>query len=220
MATELLEIEPGARNVVGEAAEGRLRLMPLSVAQYHRMIDAGILAEDTRIELLDGMLVPKDRGDSGEDPMVVGEEHAYVVNQLMRLDRRLGDRPAHSQVQQPITISEARGEPEPDAAIVLRRITTLGKPTAADVSCVIEVAGTSLTRDRTTKLRHYARGGIPQYLIIDLANRTAEEYLNPDPAAAIYSESAIHDARATLRLFLDDSDRLNVALADLLPLSR
>ncbi|MBC7943828.1 MAG: hypothetical protein H7X91_00845, partial [Burkholderiales bacterium] len=54
MATQLLEIQPGARNVVSEAAEGWLRLMPLSVEQYHRMIDEGILEEDTRIELLDG----------------------------------------------------------------------------------------------------------------------------------------------------------------------
>ncbi|MGI9046313.1 MAG: hypothetical protein ACR2FI_05905 [Burkholderiales bacterium] len=70
MTTQLLEIRSGARNVVSEAAEGRLQLMPLSVEQYHRMIDEGILAEDMRVELLDGMLVPKDRGDPGGDAMV------------------------------------------------------------------------------------------------------------------------------------------------------
>lgn len=217
MAAELLEIEPGARNVVGEAAAGRLRVMPLSVAQYHRMIDEGILADDTGIELLDGMLVPKDRGDASGNPMVVGDEHAYVVNQLMRLDRRLGERPAHIQVQQPITIAEAGGEPEPDAAIVLRPITALGKPAASDVCCVIEVAGTSLARDRSTKLRHYARGAIPQYIIIDLANRTAEEYRNPDPEGGVYRKQVIHDSGAMLRLLLTGSDRLEVALTDILP---
>lgn len=217
MTTELLEIEPGARNVIGEAAGERLRLVPLSVDQYHRMIDEGILAEDAGVELLDGMLVPKDRGDAGGDPMVIGEEHAYVVKQLAALMRQLDHSRIHIQTQQPVAISEASSEPEPDASIMLRPITAMGNPAAKDVSCVIEVAGTSLARDRTTKLRHYARGGIPQYLIINLADRTAEEYMNPDPAAGVYGEPAIHTADAALRLHLEGSGRLDVLLADLLP---
>src|SRR5690606_33590578 len=68
MTVGLLNIEPGSRNVFTEAA-GPLRLVPLTVEQYHRMIDAGILDEDSGIELLDGMLVPNDRGDVGADPM-------------------------------------------------------------------------------------------------------------------------------------------------------
>ncbi|MBC7943984.1 MAG: Uma2 family endonuclease [Burkholderiales bacterium] len=216
MATQLLEIQPGARNVVSEAAQGWLRLMPLSVEQYHRMIDEGILEEDTRVELLDGMLVPKDRGDVGGDPMVTGEEHAYVVNQLANLALRLGRRRIHVQTQQPIVIPED-GEPEPDAAIVLRPISTLGKPHSRDASCVIEVAGTSLHRDRTTKLRHYARGGIPQYIMINLADRSAEEYLRPDAQAAIYGERIIHSINAVLELHLAADERLSVALAELFP---
>jgi hypothetical protein len=65
MTTELLEIGPGVRNVIGKTAGGRLRLVPLAIEQYHRMINEGILPEDTSVELLDGMLVPKDRGDAG-----------------------------------------------------------------------------------------------------------------------------------------------------------
>lgn len=38
-------------------------------------------------------------------------------------------------------------------------------------------------RDRTTKLRHYARAGIPQYVILNLGERTAEEYLRGRQAA-------------------------------------
>lgn len=220
MAAELLEIAPGARNVVGEGTDGRLRLVPLSIEQYHRMIDEGILPEDTGVELLDGMLVPKDRGDVGGDPMVIGEEHAYVVNQLANLALRLDRRRIHIQTQQPVTIAEAGGEPEPDAAIVLRPITAVGKPNAKDVSCVIEVAGASLGRDRTTKLRHYARGGIAQYIIIDLADRTAAEYLNPQSAAGVYAKSITYTAEAVLRLRLCDDDRLDVRLAELLPPAR
>jgi Uma2 family endonuclease len=121
------------------------------------------------------------------------------------------------QTQQPVSIPEASSEPEPDAAIVLRPSRTSAKPTAAEVACVIEVAGTSLRRDRTTKLRHYALGGIPQYILINLADRTAEEYLLPRPQDGVYGESVVHSADATLCLRLAGDERLDVLLADLLP---
>jgi Uma2 family endonuclease len=216
MAEPLLKVEPGAPNVIGEAAGGRLELLPLSVEQYDRMIEEGILPEDTGVELLDGFLVRKDRGDAGGDPTTVGEAHAYVVRQLAYLGLRLDPTRLHLQTQQPIVIPGA-GEPEPDAAIVVRSITAIGKPHAADVTCVIEVAGTSLERDRTTKLRHYARGGIPQYVILNLQDRTAEEYLDPDPSAGIYTTRDFRTAHDTLRLHLTDDERLDVAVGQLFP---
>ncbi len=216
MAEQLLKVEPGAPNVFGESAAGRLELLPLSVEQYDRMIDEGILAEDTGVELLDGVLVRKDRGDAGGDPTTVGEAHAYVVTQLAYLGLRLDPARQHLQTQQPVVIPGA-GEPEPDAAIVLRPITAAGKPRGEHVSCVIEVAGTSRERDRTTKLRHYARGGIPQYVILDLHERAAEEYVEPDPEAGSYGRRITHAAGARLRLRLGGGDGLEVALAELFP---
>lgn len=212
----LLRVEPGARNVIGEAAGGELRLLPLTVEQYERMIDDGILSEDTGMELLDGVIVRKDRGDPGGDPMTVGEAHAHVVNQLAHLGLRLDSSRMHLQTHQPVVIPED-GEPEPDAAIVLRPLAALGKPRAEDVSCVIEVAGTSLERDRTTKLRHYARGGVPQYIILNLAEAAAEEYLLPDPATGTYASTVLHAPEETLRLRLTDAEALDVPLADLFP---
>lgn len=212
-----LTVEPGAPNVIGESLGGQLEILPLSVEQYDRMIEEGILAEDTSVELLDGVLVRKDRGDAGGDPMTVGEAHAYVVRQLAYLVLRLDAATTHIQTQQPIVILEAGGEPEPDAAIVSRPITTTEKPHAEHVTCVIEVAGTSLRRDRTTKLRHYARGGIPQYVILVLADRTAEEYLDPDRNSGAYGRRVVHRADATLALRLAGAATLSVVLADLFP---
>lgn len=211
-----LRVEPGAPNVIGESVGGRLELLPLSVEQYDRMIEEGILPEDTSVELLDGMLVRKDRGDAGGDPMTVGDAHAYVVTQLAYLGLRLDSQVAHLRTQQPVVIPGA-GEPEPDAAIVLRPVTAAAKPHAEHVSCVIEVAGTSLNRDRTTKLRHYARGGIAQYVVLVLADRTAEEYLEPDRNAGTYRRRTVHPSEAALALRLANEDTLSVALADLFP---
>ena len=134
MATgeQRLKVEPGARNVIGESVAGRLEIVPLSVEQYDRMIEDGILAEDAAVELLDGILVRKDRGDAGGDAMTVGETHAYVVTQLAYLGLRLDPAVMHLRTQQPIVIPEA-GEPEPDAAIIRRPITTIEKPRAEHV---------------------------------------------------------------------------------------
>lgn len=217
MTVGLLDIEPGSRNVITETTAGRFRLVPLTVDQYHRMLDAGILPEDSGIELLDGILVPKDRGDAGAEPMVVGEEHSYAVNQLASLLVRLDRNRMYIQTQQPVAIPEAGGEPEPDAAIVLRPMTAPGKPTAADVSCIVEVAGSSLERDRTTKLRHYARGGISQYLIINLAERSVEEYLDPNVRKGTYARTLTYGREDRLDLHLGGEERLSVKVGDLMP---
>lgn len=216
MAEQLLRVAPGAPNVFGEAAAGRLALLPLSVEQYDRMIEEGILPEDTGVELLDGVLVRKDRGDAEGDPTTVGEAHAYVVKQLAFLGLRLDPTRVHLQTQQPVVIPGA-GEPEPDAAIVALPITSSGKPRAQDVTCVIDVAGTSLERDRTTKLWHYARGGIGQYVILDLRARVAEEYLEPDDEAGAYLTRRVHPVGAHLRLRLAGGDELEVVIAALFP---
>lgn len=214
MSEHLLKIGPGAQNVIGEATGGDLLLRPLSVEEYGRMIDEGILPEDTGTELLDGILVRKDRGDPGGDPMTVGEAHAYVVRQLAHLGLGLDAGRVHLQTQQPVVIPNY-GEPEPDAAIVLRPVTATAKARAEDVSCVLEVAGTSLKRDRTTKLRHYARGGIPQYVILDLAAQAAEEYLDPERSAGTYARRVVHPSSASLRLRLSAGEALEISLGKL-----
>jgi Uma2 family endonuclease len=217
MEHDLLYIRPGERNVITEAKGGGMQVVPLSLNQYHRMIDEGILPEDSAVELLDGVLVPKDRRDAEGGPMVIGESHAYVVNQLARLLVKMDLEKVYVQTQQPIAIPEAGSEPEPDAAIVLRPMGTIGKPQASDIACVIEVAGSSLERDQTTKLRNYALGAIPQYIIIDLARRQAEEHLSPDPVEGRYRKSRIHESTGSMVLHLGGTDHLEVRLVDLLP---
>ena len=78
---------------------------------------------------------------------------------------------------------------------------------------MIEVAGT-LERDRTTKLRHYARSGIPQYVILRLGDRTAEEYLAPDPATGTYTQRKTHLPGSTLHLQAGD-EHLEVSVDQL-----
>ena len=76
---------------------------------------------------------------------------------------------------------------------------------------------TSLERDRTTKLRHCARGGIPQYVILDLADHSADEYLVPNRESATYAKRARHLPGATIALRLAGDATLAVSLGDLFP---
>ena len=54
-------------------------------------------------------------------------------------------------------------------------------PTAKDVLLVIEVADTSLERDRDVKIPGYAAAGIPEAWLVDLATDAISMYRAPGP---------------------------------------
>lgn len=175
---------------LGANGNGGIRQVPLTVEQYHRMIETGILAEGEPVELLGGALVHKDRSAAGEDEMTVGHEHVLSVKKLARLDRKLGRSGCHMQTQQPVTIPDF-DEPEPDGAIVAGEPDDYAGrlPGPGDVSCIIEVADSSLRIDRTVKLPVYADAGIPQYVIVNLVDRVVEVYMRPLAGRGRYAEA-------------------------------
>ena len=138
----------------------RLATRRFSIREYQRMIDAEVLAEDEHVELLDGVIVPM----SPTSP-----RHAAQVARLGQLLRsRLGGRVLVRE-EKAITV-EPVTQPEPDLAIVRARSDFYARahPTAGDVLFLIEVADTSLERDRGVKLALYAAGGIPVVWVLDL----------------------------------------------------
>jgi len=110
------------------------------------------------------------------------------------------------------------GEPEPDASIVRGTPRDYEGRLAGpgDVTCVIEAAHGSLERDRQEKLPIYAAAGVPQYVIINLQNRTAEVYESPDPVGAQYRSRATLEAGQTLSLRLPDGV-FEVKVSEILP---
>jgi Uma2 family endonuclease len=170
-----------------------------TVDQYHAMLDAGILQEGDPIELLEGQLVWKDRSATGEDPMTVGDAHAWVLDAIQELDPRFRKLGCYVRIQQPVTFSPS-SEPEPDAAIVRgTRDDYRGRhPGPKDILCLIEVADSSLTRDRSLKYRIYAKAGVPLYVIINLQERVAEVYTMPRRER--YADPQLLKPRAKLTL--------------------
>jgi Uma2 family endonuclease len=162
---------------------------PFSVAEYHRMVDAGILSEDDRVELLEGVIVLM---SPQKDP------HGHAVEVLndrlvLQVSGRFRVRP-----QLPLTLDD-RSEPEPDLAVV-----PLPEPGALagnrrTALLVIEVAGESLRKDRLVKSRVYARAGVPEYWIVNLEERCVEVQRDPDPDAGTYRTSLRASAGEELR---------------------
>src|SRR5438132_62975 len=78
-----------------------------SVAEYHRLIQIGILTEDDNLELLEGYLVHK---------MSRNPPHDGTIQKVMKRLLRFHPAGWEVRVQSAITLPES--EPEPDLAVV------------------------------------------------------------------------------------------------------
>src|SRR5688572_896991 len=83
-----------------------------SVEDYYRMAEAGILAPDARVELIEGEVV---------DMAPIGSLHASVVTRLNRLLQSCLDASlALVAIQNPIRLDQ-RSEPQPDVCLLKPR---------------------------------------------------------------------------------------------------
>ena len=143
-----------------------------TLAEYHQVVDAGVL-DDQPVELLAGEIVVM----SPE-----GESHASISTDAGEyLVLLLGER---AQVRQakPITLTAVDSEPEPDLAVVER----LGRgyrdhhPYPENVYWLIEYSNTSLSKDLDEKKRVYADAGIPEYWVVNLRDMTVLVFRDPE----------------------------------------
>ena len=155
----------------------------LTIEDYHRMGESGILNEDDRVELIEGELV---------DMPPIGSKHADCVSRLTRLLIRQTE--AVVRVQDPIQLP-GYSEPEPDIAIVCNRSYAQDHPGTKDVLLLIEVADSSLDYDRMIKVPLYAHHGIPEVWLIDVQNERME----------IHRQPSLEGYRLTLRPAKDES---------------
>jgi len=144
---------------------------PLTVDEYHRMGEAGILTERDRVELIEGELIAMSP---------IGSEHSGTVNALTRrLVQMVGDRGVVA-VQNPVQLDDLT-EPEPDFAVLKPRADDYRRatPRANEVLLIIEVADSSLGYDRAVKRSLYARHGIPEFWIVNLVAGEVEVCRTP-----------------------------------------
>lgn len=181
------------------------------------MVEAGILPEDTSIELLRGTLEYRDTRDS-EDDMGEGKKHRLVVALLGKLGAKLDTDARHLSTQSTIVCGD-KYMPVPDAAVFhgVPRDYVDRFPSPEDVYALIEVSVTSYAKDVRSKLSDYARVGIRQYVILNLNNRTAEVYTDPNVADGTYATKITVAADGVLALRVGEAETFDVPLAELLP---
>jgi Uma2 family endonuclease len=161
------------------------RVRPWRRVEYEKMVAEGLFAGE-RVELIEGMIVEM----SPQDP-----RHAAVVQRLTRvLGGALNGR-ADIRVQLPLAVSE-ESLPEPDVAVVTLTDFDDAHPTTAFL--VVEVAETSLRKDRHVKTALYARAGVPEYWVVNLVDRLIEVHV--EPAGATYARVAAARPRESVRL--------------------
>ena len=145
----------------------------LTVAEYHRLGENGIFDEDSRVELIEGDLIAMPP---------IGEQHASKTRRLNQLfSLRVGDA-AIVDVQNPVML-DAHSEPQPDVVLLKPRpdFYESAHPRPEDVLLLIEVSDSTLRYDRDIKVPLYAKAGIPEVWLLDVAGQRLEVYRRPSP---------------------------------------
>lgn len=155
-----------------------------TVEQYHRLGELGILTPEDQVELLEGWIVRK----MNQRPI-----HSFIVRSLNECFMRQLPQGWICQCQLPVTT--ANSEPEPDVAILKGEQSDFRghHPSGRDCRLLIEVADTSLERDRA-KASIYRLAGVQEYWIINVGEKVIERFVfstspNTEPQIVRASES-------------------------------
>jgi Uma2 family endonuclease len=146
-------------------------LYRFSVSQYDQMIRDGMIGENDRVELIEGLLVTK-----------MGRNRPHIVAGNLGLEAltRIVPQGWYVAKEDPVAVSEW-SKPEPDLAVVRGKAKDYldRDVTAADVALVVEIAESSLLSDRSEMTKVYAKAAIPVYWIVNLVDRQIEVYTEP-----------------------------------------
>ena len=176
--------------VMDELEEPRVARHKLTVEEYYRMAEVGVLAHDARIELIEGEVI---------DMAPTGTRHYAAVMRLDHLIKHAVGSSALVAVQSPLRLGK-HSEPEPDVVVLKPRddFYASALPTGPDTLLVIEVSDTTLAYDVRIKAPLYARHGVPELWILDLSGKALRCLRNP--VGDTWTEISILSQPGTLAL--------------------
>lgn len=162
----------------------------LTVEEYFRMAEVGLLAPDARVELIDGEII---------DMAPMGYRHSSVISRLHgRFARELVGQ-ACVWDQGTLRLS-GLSAPQPDLVLLKYREDEYGlsPPSPDDVLLIVEVSESSLRYDRKVKLPLYARHNIPEVWIIDVAALRIQFFHTLEAGQYTYAASTPAPGRISL----------------------
>lgn len=154
-------------------------------AEYDRMVEIGFF-QGERVELIHGVIVKM---------APIAPSHASPVDLLTEIlvPRLLGR--ARVRIQQSFVAAD-ESEPEPDVAVVPLGDYSAAHPDRAFL--VIEVADSSLRKDRYIKGPLYAISNVEEYWLVNVATRTVE--VHRGPSADGWGQITRHGREATITI--------------------
>lgn len=179
----------------------------ITVDQYDRMLETGILRDGDPVELIDGMLVPK---------MPKTPEHGYPIKTLSMLIPPILASGWTWIAQDPIRLPEY-DEPEPDFAVLAGNVKDYAHrhPAPGEIAIVVEVAVSSLKTDRGKKRAAYALADIPIYWIVNLKDRQIE--VCSRPSGRRYRSIKVYKPGQLLPVVINGNQIGDIAVDDILP---
>jgi Uma2 family endonuclease len=137
-----------------------------------RLTELGVLSPDKKFELMDGEII---------ELMPAGPAHIMAVGVIAEVLEGEFPRSAfHVRQEKPVRLG-VHYDPLPDLAVVKGhwRDYPARLPGPSDVVLVVEVADTSVERDRSEKLAAYSAAGIPEYWLANLRDGQVEVHREP-----------------------------------------
>jgi Uma2 family endonuclease len=186
-----------ASSVLSDPPEAAVSLRRLTVAEYHKLGEVGVLQPTDRVELFDGLLIQM---------APIGPEHQFILEKLNEIfsEQRRGRFKVGP--GRPIPIPDFN-ELQPD--LVLFKTEAGGRRqhiSPQQIYLVVEVSDTTLKYDSEKKLLAYQNAGIPEYWIVDVPDAFVRVFrLN---AQGKYEGAAVSQGTLACQAFPDVEVRL------------
>jgi Uma2 family endonuclease len=139
--------------------EPNVSLRKLTIEEYHKLGEAGILHPSDRVELIDGLLVQM---------APIGPEHQFILEELNDIFSEQKKGRFKVGPGRPIPIPDLN-EPQPDMVLFKTDAGTRRRHASPEeIYLVIEVSDTTVQYDSKKKLRAYEKARIREYWIVDV----------------------------------------------------
>ena len=163
--------------------------------EFYRMIDLDIFPDDARVGLWEGRVY---------EEMAKKHAHSFHGPRLNAALFPILPQGWSLWAECSIAISPDK-VPLPDMLILRGDLEVYRgrRPVAEDVGLLIELADTSLKIDTGTKLRAYARAGIPAYWVFNLREDVIYVYTDPIPAEDRYASMTTIGRDGSIPFILD-----------------
>ena len=185
---QTLKLDVQARQNSGE--QKGLPPRKFTFEEFMQMAEVGIFDPDDRVELIDGVIF---------EMAPIGRPHGRRTHRIARLLGRILPDEVEISIQSTIRLNDVYS-PEPDIALLTPEASLDGEnvPRPEDILLIIEIADSTLPRDRREKARRYAQSGIPELWIFVLETDEIEVSRRPTPEG--YADVRVYRRGDTLAI--------------------